>query len=142
MKKLYMLLAVALIMVIIGCGGGDSAPPLSPAKAITAFRFASPAATGVITESTHTIAITVPSGTNVKALTPIITYTGASVSPASGVAQNFTNSVTYTVTAADSSTQIYTVTVTVSHYVTTKYEHDSNNDGTIDYVTYYTWQEI
>ena len=37
----------------------------SPAKALTAFSFASPAATGVINEGAHTIALTVPFGTNV-----------------------------------------------------------------------------
>jgi hypothetical protein len=37
----------------------------------------------------------------------------ATVSPASGVAQNFTNPVNYTVTAADGSTAVYVVTVTV-----------------------------
>ena len=40
----------------------------STAKAITAFSFASPTATGVITESTHTIAVSVPTGTDVTAL--------------------------------------------------------------------------
>jgi hypothetical protein len=87
---------------------------LNSAKAITAFTFATPAATGVITEAAHAITITVPYGTNVTSLIPTITHTGASVSPASGTAQDFNNPVTYTVTAADSSTQTYTVTVTES----------------------------
>ncbi len=90
------------------------APPPSSAKAITAFSFASPAATGVINEALHTIAVSVPYGTNVSALVPSITITGASVSPLSGAAQNFTSPVTYTVTAADASTQAYVVTVTVA----------------------------
>ena len=83
----------------------------SSAKAITAFSFATPAVTGVIAEGTHSIALTVPSGTDLTDLVPTITTTGASVSPASGVANNFTSPVTYTVTAADASTQPYTVTV-------------------------------
>ncbi len=57
--------------------------------------------------------MTVPYGTNVMALVPNITHTGASVSPNTGVAQNFTSPVIYTVTAADSTAQQYTVTVTV-----------------------------
>lgn len=119
-KILSVILLGTLITFFVGCsssggGGSNTTPaPLSSAKAITAFSFASPAAVGTITESTHSIAITVPSGTNVTALIPTITYTGASISPASGVAQNFTNPVKYTVTAADSSTQDYTVTVTVT----------------------------
>lgn len=88
---------------------------VNPAKAITAFSFVAPAVTGVIDETTHTIAVTVPFGTNVTALAPTIaTSTGATVSPASGVAQDFTNPVIYTVTAANGSTQTYVVTVTVA----------------------------
>ena len=88
---------------------------LSDIKAISAFNFATPAATGVINESAHTIAITVPFGTDVTALVPTITTPGASVSPASGVAHNFTGAQTYTVTAVDeATTQDYIVTVTIS----------------------------
>ncbi|OAS18363.1 DUF5018 domain-containing protein, partial [Paenibacillus oryzisoli] len=86
----------------------------NPAKAITAFSFASPSATGTVSETNKTIAVTVPHGTNVTALVPTIAHSGASISPTSGTAQNFTNPVTYTVTAADGSTQVYTVTVTVA----------------------------
>ncbi|MBN2402395.1 MAG: hypothetical protein JXN64_08335, partial [Spirochaetes bacterium] len=60
----------------------------------------------------NSILLTVPYGTSITSLTPTITITGASVSPASGVARNFTNPVTYTVTAADGTTKTYTVTVT------------------------------
>ncbi|MBN1410133.1 MAG: SUMF1/EgtB/PvdO family nonheme iron enzyme [Spirochaetales bacterium] len=93
---------------------------LNTAKAITAFSFASPAATGVINEGAKTIAVTVPYGTNVTALVATFTTTGASVKVGSTTqvsgttANNFTNPVTYTVTAADSSTQDYTVTVTIA----------------------------
>ncbi|MFA6270226.1 MAG: S8 family serine peptidase [Candidatus Paceibacterota bacterium] len=87
----------------------------NPAKAITAFSFATPVATGVIDEITHTITLTVPFGTDVTALIPTIaTSTGSSVSPASGVVNNFTATSTYTVTAADGSTQAYAVAVTVA----------------------------
>jgi hypothetical protein len=60
------------------------------------------------------ISVTVPNGTSLTALAPTIVQTGASVSPASGVPQNFTNPVQYTVTAADNSTQVYTATVSVA----------------------------
>ncbi|MFC4305189.1 beta strand repeat-containing protein, partial [Cohnella boryungensis] len=86
----------------------------NPAKAITAFSFTTPAATGTVNEANHTIAVTVPYGTDVTSLTPTIAHTGASISPTSGAAQDFTNPVTYTVTAADGSTQNYTVTVNVA----------------------------
>ena len=97
-----------------------SVAPPSPDKAITAFGFASPAATGAITEAAHTIAVTVPHGTNVSALVATFTTTGASVAvgatpQVSGVTANdFSSPVTYTVTAADASTQTYVVTVTVA----------------------------
>jgi hypothetical protein len=83
-------------------------------KTITGFSFTNPAVTGTINESAKTIAVTVPSGTDRSALIPTITHTGASISPESGAAQNFTNPVTYTVTARDGSTMAYTVTVTVA----------------------------
>ncbi len=83
---------------------------------ITSFDFASPSVTGSINNTNHTIALTVPYGTNVTSLTPTIAVsTGATVSPTSGTAQDFTNPVTYTVTAQDTvTTQTYTVTVTVA----------------------------
>ena len=89
----------------------ETPPALSSTKAVTAFNFTSPAATGTVNEGAKTIAVTVPFGTDVTSLTPSITHTGASVSPSG--AQDFTSPVTYTVTAADNSTQTYTVTVTV-----------------------------
>ena len=93
--------------------------PLSGTKTITAFGFTNPAATGVITESTHSIAVTVPGGTDLTSLAPTITHTGASVFPASGTPQDFTNPVVYTVTAEDSSTQTYTVTVSAPYRLPT-----------------------
>jgi len=62
----------------------------------------------------NAIAVVVPHGTSVTALVPHITTSpGASVSPVSGVAQNFTSPVAYIVTAQDgTTTQNYTVTVT------------------------------
>ncbi len=83
------------------------------AKAIIGFKIGS--VNGTINETNQTIAVTLPFGTDVTNLTPTITVSDkAAVSPASGVAQNFTSPVTYTVTADDGSTQDYTVTVTVN----------------------------
>jgi len=86
---------------------------LNSNKAITSFAFTSPSATGVITESSHTIAITVPYGTSLTSLTPTIVHNGASITSASGIAKNFTSPVTYIVTATDATTQAYIVTATV-----------------------------
>jgi formylglycine-generating enzyme required for sulfatase activity len=87
---------------------------LNTAKAINAFSFASPAATGIISEASHSIAIAYPFGTNVQELVPTIVHSGESISPGAGTAQDFRNPVTYRVRAADGSEQAYTVTVTVA----------------------------
>ncbi len=90
------------------------------AKELTAFSFVAPAATGIVTEVDHTVAIEVPYGTDVTALVATFSSTGAEVkvgatTQVSGTTpNNFTNPVTYTVGAADASTQDYTVTVTIA----------------------------
>lgn len=86
-------------------------------KAITSFALRTAdnpalAADAVGTLTGTNIAIAVPAGTSVTHLTPAIVQTGASISPVSGAAQDFTSPVGYTVTAADGSKQTYTVTVT------------------------------
>lgn len=80
-------------------------------KTISSFYFSSPYAVGSIDQNAKTISVTVPIGTSLTSLTPSIAYNGLNISPSSGVAQNFTNPVNYTVTASDSSTQDYVVTV-------------------------------
>ncbi len=104
-------------------------------KAITAFNFngLSPAVVGVINEGNHTVSLTVPYGTDVTALVPSISIAGTSVSPAGGVAKNFTNPVIYTVTAADASTQAYTVTVTFAPHL--GLSKTSFNFGSVQYGT-------
>lgn len=86
-------------------------------KLITSFDFQglAPFAIGRIDQATRRISIEVPWGTSLANLVPTIRHTGVSVSPQSGVGQNFTDGVPvpYTVTGADSSTQVYQVTVNV-----------------------------
>ena len=66
---------------------------------------------GVINDTTGTITITLPYGTDLTALKPALTLKGAvSVSPASGATVNLSSPVTYTVTAEDGTTKTYTVT--------------------------------
>ncbi|OGI71464.1 hypothetical protein A3B84_01740 [Candidatus Nomurabacteria bacterium RIFCSPHIGHO2_02_FULL_35_13] len=89
----------------------------SSLKTITTFNFGSliPEVVGVVDEVNHTIVLTVPFGTDVTTLVPnILISLGASINPSADVVQDFTNPVTYTVTAENSSTQDYIVTVTVS----------------------------
>jgi hypothetical protein len=84
----------------------------STAKNITEFNIGVPNSSRTIGDDT--ISVMVPSGTVVTALTPTITVSdGATVDPASGVERDFSGSVTYTVTAENNSTKVYTVTVMV-----------------------------
>jgi formylglycine-generating enzyme required for sulfatase activity len=87
----------------------------NPAKAITAFSITGPvSATGSINEGTKTITVSVPYGTPVNNMTVSISHTGASVSPVTGATVNFGSAQTFTVTAADTTTQAYTATVTIT----------------------------
>jgi len=60
----------------------------------------------------NNIFLILESGTDLSSLTPTILISGKQVVPASGIAQNFTNSVLYTVTAQDNTTKEYLVNVT------------------------------
>jgi hypothetical protein len=77
-------------------------------------------ASGVINEATKKISVTVPNGTNVAALAATFSTTGTSVKvgstvQTSGVSVNdFTTPVAYIVTAGDTNTSTYMVTVTVA----------------------------
>jgi uncharacterized repeat protein (TIGR02543 family) len=85
---------------------------IGTAKAITGFTIAGQTGSSVIDEDSKTVTVTVPWGTGLTNLTPTITVSDkAAVSPASGVARNFTTPVTYTVTAEDTTTAVWTVTV-------------------------------
>lgn len=71
---------------------------------------------GIINETSHDITLTVPFATNVTALVPTIKLpAGATVSPASGIPQDFSVGKTYTVTSASGSRQAYTVRVGINN---------------------------
>ncbi len=99
-----------------------TAPVPSTETDILTFNFTSPTATGVVDPATHTVAITVPFGTNVTTLVPIFTLsTGANAKVAtvpqvSGTtSNNFTSAVTYDITAQDgSTTQPWVITTTIA----------------------------
>lgn len=57
----------------------------------------------------NTIYINVPFGSNVATLKPTITFNTEKISPKSGKAQNFANTVIYTVTANDGTINKYKV---------------------------------
>jgi eukaryotic-like serine/threonine-protein kinase len=94
-------------------------PPPSPTssqKEITSFVFRSAdnSALGTDVNGTiglDTINLIVPANLPLANLVPSISFKGKSISPQGSVAQNFTQAVTYTVTADDSSTKKYLVRV-------------------------------
>lgn len=96
---------------------------LSDAKAITAFSFAElePVVVGVIDEEEKTITLTVPNATTITALVATFINSAKSdvkvgeVAQESGVTANdFTAPVEYVVTAEDTTTATYTVTVNIA----------------------------
>ncbi len=118
MKTRSVLFAIILLLMGLsfpacddGGGGSGGNSGLVDGKEITRFMFEVPAAEGEIDAINHTITVPVPYGTVVTALAPTITHTGVDIYPASGAPQDFSGEVVYTVTAADSTTRDYTVTV-------------------------------
>ncbi|MDR1318784.1 MAG: InlB B-repeat-containing protein, partial [Treponema sp.] len=96
----------------VGNGGSNSVmiPMRRSAAEITGFSCKE--ATGVVDRAERTVTVTVPHGMPLTSLVPAITVSpGASIEPASGVERDFTNPVTYTITAANKSTATWTVTV-------------------------------
>ncbi len=134
---------VSCLVLAFGCDSGEQSPaspgdpsPASTEKAITAYAFASPAATGTIDENAKAIVVTVPFGTNVKALVATFTTTGASVKVGtteqlSGTTVNdFSSPVDYVVTAADGTAATYAVSVAIDR-ATELYLVNENDDSVI-----------
>ena len=81
-------------------------------KGITSFSINGVA--GAVNNSTNTITITMPRGTDVTKLTPVIATNGVkSLTPGNGETVDFTNAVTYTAAMEDGSSKTYIVTVYV-----------------------------
>lgn len=90
-------------------------------KAISAFSFTTPQATGTVDTANHGVAITVPYATDVTALVATFTLSSSATASVQGTPQvsgttanDFTTPLTYVVTAQDGTTQNWTVTVTVA----------------------------
>jgi hypothetical protein len=97
------------------------AEPGATKAVIDAFYFTDPAAIGTIDQSAGTIAVTVPYGTDLRRLAPVICYTGKEIvgipgaNPLRDGARSFTDTVDYTVKAyANETTKTYRVTVTAA----------------------------
>ena len=93
---------------------------------------------GAVNNSTNTITITMPRGTDVTKLTPVIATNGVkSLTPGNGVTVDFTNAVTYTAAMEDGSSKTYTVTV----YVDKGTLADQFWDKLTDFATQVPWWE-
>ena len=117
--------------VTISCQWGTAA---TTAKGITSFSINGVA--GAVNNTTNTITITMPRGTDVTKLTPVIATNGVkSLTPSSGETVNFTNAVTYTAAMEDGSSKTYTVTV----YVDKGTLADQFWDKLTDFATQVPW---
>ena len=128
-SSLLLFQILGFIVLVSGCKVDTSTvmptPPVvvkSTGKAITTFVFGS--LTSPVSASIDTVAATVkatlPTGTDLTKLVPTITVAAnATVTPASGVVQDFSKPVGYTVTAQNSSIQAYVVTITAAVASTT-----------------------
>jgi len=88
---------------------------LSAENDILSFTLPQQTGPAVINTTDHTVAIEVLYGTSLTSLTPTIVVSAkATVSPASGAAQDFSGTVDYTVTAENGAQQVWKVTVTVA----------------------------
>ena len=125
MKKITHIIIV-LLAVAFGMAACDimEEPYLKGAedeKEITLFQVEE--VLGVIDQDAKTVVLDFPGGTDVSHLTPVIEVsTYATVEPQSGVAQDFTEPVYYTVTAFNGTTAQYRVEAVV---------HDADNEKSI-----------
>jgi len=117
-KTIQGLLCCILCVFLFSCSrtSNDPAPnPPSANKKINSFTLTRPDGTALLASeyavsiSPDSVNITVPPLENRKGLKASLDYTGKTVSPANGSVQDFTTPVSYTVTAEDGSTKVYTV---------------------------------
>lgn len=116
-------------------GGGNDTPATSTAK-ITGFSVLG--VDGVIDQSAGIITVTLPVGTNVTAVAPVVTVpAGAVVSPVSGEVVSLTSPLTYTVTLGTES-KSYTVTVIFERSISQQFwDKVAENSDVADHQTSY-----
>ncbi|PWK26521.1 uncharacterized protein DUF5018 [Arcicella aurantiaca] len=121
LTKTFIAIYVVIMCFAVACKKDEPTPTTttpavkSAAKDITKFSFSalSPVVEATIDATTKAITATVPAGTDVTKLVPTITISDkATISPATGVAQDFSKEVSYTVTAEDGGMVVWKVNVT------------------------------
>ncbi len=119
-KSVFCLASLLTLVMLLALPGCKEEPAKSSKNDIVSFeidgvdgKFSRPD-----NNTTEIIYLTVPADSDLSALTPVITVSdGATVSPASDVERDFTNPVTYTVTAENGDIRHFTVTVTAAEKV-------------------------
>lgn len=123
---------------MIWWSGRNTSLAVPPAPMITSFNIPGQVNNTVINELTRTILITMPAETSLTTLSPAIGLTAnTTVSPTSGVPNDFSSPVKYTVTGINHSQRIYTVYVstvpsdeklitsfTIPNYISSEIDHD------------------
>ncbi|SNR14255.1 DUF5018 domain-containing protein [Tenacibaculum jejuense] len=111
MRLNQLFISLGLFLILFSCNEDESKIVVqSNAKEVT--KFVVNGVQGTIDVNTNKISVSVTT-TDVTNLVPTIEISDkATINPKSGVAQDFSNPVSYTVTAEDGSTKIYSVSVT------------------------------
>ncbi len=141
MKKITIsLLSTMMTIAVISCGRDASSTPNSRSASnqalITSFTIEGQAGEALINDEAGTIILSIPIGSELINLSPSITVSErASILPASGIAQDFSYSISrplpYTVTAEDGTTKAYRVTVGIFPVITYS-TYDENRLGAGD----------
>ena len=114
MKTLVKLILSALLICLISCRKKKPNLPLGNTNVVTSFsiRYNSSSISCII-GTDDTIRGTMPIGTSLNSLVPDITHNGKTISPASGIATNFSTVVTYLVTSESGSIKKYFAKIVV-----------------------------
>lgn len=118
MKKLQFLLPVLMLAVAFAsCSKSEKEvdePKKSSEKSILSVVINGQ--TGLFTESDNTIIVTLPEGVDITSLAPEIEIPeNATISPSLGIPQDFSQPVTYTVTAEDGTVTAFTIVVVLNN---------------------------
>lgn len=149
-RKVVVVLAVASLFGAGAVSCKVEEDEKSSAKSFLLFNFTSAVngvlsadVAGIVDDSAHTVSVEVPYGTDVTALVATFAVSDGASVKIDGIVQtsgttpnNFTNPVTYTVTAEDGSKQNYTAAVTVASgtaYTVQHYRQNIIDDGYILY---------
>ncbi len=123
-----MLVTTFLSFFMVTCAKEDGGnPQLRSDKQILYFAFqdAEPLVVATIDETARTVTAVLPQGVDITALRPTITVSdGATVSPASGEARDFSGGVNYKITAEDGSVDVYFVQVTIESNANELFQFD------------------